>query len=129
VAREIAETKLEHAKAARVWLLSLAERIDEFSQSELATRVRELARLVVADAREIVSHAQDGPFSVDPSPDTTQNVEQYDSWVVQVINRHLATLMKIHRARTVDRLTLPQVSEADLGPALAIQRATRTLER
>ena len=110
--------KLKHAKAARLWLLSLANQIDE---RQLAPKqdLNDLGRLIVADAREsLLSNAETSESSND-----VQSIERYDDWLIDMINLQIGRLP--HKMPGNAAPIFPRFSRVDLKLALEILQRTR----
>jgi hypothetical protein len=111
------QTTLEHAEAACLWLLSAADQIDDRRAPQRQGLI-DLARLVVADARESLLAGEETATS-EPAD---QVVAHYDDWLIELVN---VQLERLSRESNADSSTmLPLFSRADLELALSIRKRT-----
>ncbi|MBV8280151.1 MAG: hypothetical protein JO170_33485 [Verrucomicrobia bacterium] len=110
--------KLEHANAARLWLFSLANQIDE-RQLAPKQHLDDLGRLIVADARESLLTS----LETSGSDNDGQSIEQYDDWLIEMINLQLELLP--HKTPANAIAIFPRFSQVDLKLALDILQRTR----
>lgn len=115
------QTRLEHAEATRLWLLSTAEQIDEVQWPKQKQSLLDLARMIVADAKE--SLLDEEASSAAPSADKRLSIARYDDWLIEVVNIQLDRLLP--NAQADPPACLPRFSRADLELALSIRERTR----
>jgi hypothetical protein len=121
------EIKLEHAQAARIWLSAVADQVDELRQPVLASRLRDVAELIVADARELVVSlpVETALYS---DQDSIENAEEYDSRIIKVINGELKKLTAKYCVYPNQRqMSLAKFSYADLRRALFLLQRARPM--
>ena len=118
-------TRLEHAEAARLWLLAAADQTDEERWSKQKRSLIDLGRLIVADAKESILADQLPPLS--DWRDEIQSIARYDDWLIGVINFQLQLLS--HQLSGHLPAILPRFSRADLELALSIRQRTRCFHK
>ena len=122
------DKKLEHARAARLWLLVTADQVDELQQPILARRLRDIAELIVADARELVLSLHEDVLSSDNG--SAGSTAEYDSQMIKIINQELKRLTEKHGLLAgQQQMTLASFSYSDLRRALFFRERARPMTR
>ena len=119
------QTRLEHAKEARLWLLSAADQTDEERWPKQKRSLIDLGRLIVADAKESI--LADQVTSLPDWPDEVQSIASYDDWLVEIVNFQLQLLS--HQLSRHVAAMLPCFSRTDLELALSIRHRTRCFHK
>jgi hypothetical protein len=118
------QMRLEHAEAARLWLLSAADQTDAERWPKQKRSLIDLGRLIVADAKERT--LPEVALVADESQDTTLDVAQYDAWLIWTINQQLERCKVV--TSNVANPSQTRFSQFDLELALRIRQRTRTEE-
>jgi hypothetical protein len=119
------QTRLEHAEAARLWLLSAADQIHEERWPKQKRSLIDLGRLIVADAKESI--LADQVTSLPNWANEVQSIASYDDWLVEIVNFQVQLLS--HQLSGDPAATLPCFSRADLELALSMRHRTRCFHK